>query len=594
MIPIILLTLGQIRNMKRENNEFAICLLLLVHSGCVIFSMITTALFCRITDGLLTTLTIILLSTYTGIHFYIRFLLNHHAKDDFTVMTLRLGFVLVMLVILIPWTGIIIHSYRMNTKIETNYSRAAIFSWFLNLDSMLTISLLILNVRSQADFGRYQILILFIGIPLIFLWFLIGKILTDNKSRHWIVWTIFYILAIIQITHLVYITYWAKYEYSLLSKTNTTSLMPLLIITFICGVKIKKEMEYLNLQTVKDFWQKWRSSRVLILFIVFVALFLDNMLLTTVVPIIPDYLYHLQQPKIFNNDTFKFLAKNCSNSEIIRQRNYFVRNPAKFRLLLRTYCNWTLDWAINRTEIENKQRTIILEEENKWVGIMFASKAFVQLLTNPFVGPLTNRVGYSIPMFSGFTIMFISTLIFAFSKSFGLLFIARAIQGIGSSCSSVSGLGMLADRYPEDEERGKAMGTALGGLALGVLIGPPFGGFMYEYVGKASPFLVLATLGLFDGLLQLTVLKPGVSGEPIEGASLKTLIKDPYILLAAGAISVGNVGIAMMEPSLPIWMMSTMRASEFEQGAAFLPASISYLIGTNLFGPMAHRMGRQD
>ena len=31
------------------------------------------------------------------------------------------------------------------------------------------------------------------------------------------------------------------------------------------------------------------------------------------------------------------------------------------------------------------------------------------------------------------------------------------------------GLGMLADRYPEDEERGKAMGTALGGLALGVL-----------------------------------------------------------------------------------------------------------------------------
>ncbi|CAF4678489.1 unnamed protein product [Rotaria socialis] len=115
---------------------------------------------------------------------------------------------------------------------------------------------------------------------------------------------------------------------------------------------------------------------------------------------------------------------------------------------------------------------------------------------------------------------------------------------------------------------------------------------MYEYVGKASPFLVLATLGLFDGLLQLTVLKPGVTSVPIEGASLKTLIKDPYILLAAGAISFGNIGIAMMEPSLPIWMMTTMRATEFQQGAAFLPASISYLIGTNVFGPMAHKMGR--
>lgn len=33
-----------------------------------------------------------------------------------------------------------------------------------------------------------------------------------------------------------------------------------------------------------------------------------------------------------------------------------------------------------------------------------------------------------------------------------------------------------------------------------------------------------------------------------------------------GAISFGNVGIAMLEPSLPIWMMTTMRASEFQQG----------------------------
>ena len=35
-----------------------------------------------------------------------------------------------------------------------------------------------------------------------------------------------------------------------------------------------------------------------------------------------------------------------------------------------------------------------------------------------------------------------------------------------------------------------------------------------------------------------------------------------------------------------------MNASNWEQGAAFLPASISYLIGTNIFGPLGHRMGR--
>jgi hypothetical protein len=34
---------------------------------------------------------------------------------------------------------------------------------------------------------------------------------------------------------------------------------------------------------------------------------------------------------------------------------------------------------------------------------------------------------------------------------------------------SIVGMGMLAERYPNDVERGNAMGIALGGLALGVL-----------------------------------------------------------------------------------------------------------------------------
>jgi MFS transporter, DHA1 family, solute carrier family 18 (vesicular amine transporter), member 1/2 len=83
-----------------------------------------------------------------------------------------------------------------------------------------------------------------------------------------------------------------------------------------------------------------------------------------------------------------------------------------------------------------------------------------------------------------------------------------------------------------------------------------------------------------------------VQREKQEGTSLKNLIKDPYILIAAGSITFANMGIAVMEPSLPVWMMSTMNSNKGEIGAAFLPASISYLIGTNLFGHLAHRMGR--
>ncbi|CAH0395466.1 unnamed protein product [Bemisia tabaci] len=312
--------------------------------------------------------------------------------------------------------------------------------------------------------------------------------------------------------------------------------------------------------------QRCRESRKLVLVIVALALLLDNMLLTTVVPIIPEFLYDIKHPDAPLTVTFAPITETNGTD---------INNA-----------------TLKREEALRQERHKDLVEETVAVGVMFASKAFVQLLANPIVGPLTHKVGYSIPMFTGFIIMFLSTLIFAFGRSYSVLFIARALQGVGSSCSSVSGMGMLAEKYPDDKERGNAMGIALGGWALGVLIGPPFGGFMYEFVGKSTPFLILSALALGNGLLQLLLLQPGVVKADHDPPSLKALIMDPYILIAAGAITFANTGIAMLEPSLPIWMMDTMGAGRWKQGVTFLPASFSYLIGTNLFGPLGHKMGR--
>ncbi|XP_045540997.1 synaptic vesicular amine transporter [Papilio machaon] len=323
-----------------------------------------------------------------------------------------------------------------------------------------------------------------------------------------------------------------------------------------------------------------RESRKLVLVIVAIALLLDNMLLTTVVPIIPEFLYDIRHP-----DAPLSMSLDDVTVPPPPPTPYC---PCLEKNTTVVYENVT---HLNLTA-EREERHKELIHETVAVGVMFASKAIVQLIANPFVGPLTHRIGYSVPMFTGFILMFLSTLIFAFGRSYGVLFVARALQGIGSSCSSVSGMGMLAERYPDDKERGNAMGIALGGLALGVLIGPPFGGLMYEFVGKTAPFLMLSALALGDGLLQLMILQPGVVRQETEPPSLRDLVTDPYILVAAGAITFANVGIAMLEPSLPIWMADTMEARRWQQGVAFLPASICYLIGTNLFGPLGHKMGR--
>ncbi|XP_035518830.1 synaptic vesicular amine transporter-like [Morone saxatilis] len=343
---------------------------------------------------------------------------------------------------------------------------------------------------------------------------------------------------------------------------------------------------------------KWlreeRQSRKLILFIVFVALLLDNMLLTVVVPIIPSYLYNLDESTdvVLKNNTLSQQSPPGAFNSIVSLYDNTVRSSGSNR------STDPVPSALAATELPQNssscpQSTKKLHNENVKVGMLFASKATVQLITNPFIGPLTNRIGYQLPIFAGFCIMFLSTIMFAFSSSYALLFLARSLQGVGSSCSSVAGMGMLASVYTDDEERGHAIGIALGGLALGVLVGPPFGSVMYDFVGKTAPFLILAFLAVFDGALQLFVLQPTkVEPESQKGTPLLTLMKDPYILIAAGAICFGNMAIAMLEPTLPIWMMETMCARKWQLGVAFLPASISYLIGTNIFGTLAHKMGR--
>ncbi|XP_066046948.1 synaptic vesicular amine transporter isoform X2 [Chamaea fasciata] len=319
-----------------------------------------------------------------------------------------------------------------------------------------------------------------------------------------------------------------------------------------------------------------RQSRKLILLIVFIALLLDNMLLTVVVPIIPSYLYSIEHERNATEiqttkpnlpsatmDSFQSIFSYYDNSTMVTGNESDRTQPGELHQTQTEQMVVSVTPSPSDCPKDDKE----LLNENVRVGLLFASKATVQLMTNPFIGPLTNRIGYQIPLFAGFCIMFVSTIMFAFSGSYALLFIARSLQGVGSSCSSVAGMGLLATVYTDDEERGNAMGIALGGLAMGVLVGPPFGSVMYEFVGKSSPFLVLAALALFDGAVQLLVLQPSrTQAESQKGTPLLTLLKDPYIIIAAGSICFANMAIAMLEPALPIWMMETMCSKKWQLG----------------------------
>jgi DHA1 family solute carrier family 18 vesicular amine transporter 1/2 len=49
------------------------------------------------------------------------------------------------------------------------------------------------------------------------------------------------------------------------------------------------------------------------------------------------------------------------------------------------------------------------------------------------------------------------------------------------------------------------MGIVLGSMALGVLLGYPFGSLLYDFVGKMAPFLIISVAVLLNGGMYFTI-----------------------------------------------------------------------------------------
>ncbi|XP_062517805.1 chromaffin granule amine transporter-like isoform X2 [Corticium candelabrum] len=202
-------------------------------------------------------------------------------------------------------------------------------------------------------------------------------------------------------------------------------------------------------------------------------------------------------------------------------------------------------------------------------------------------------------MVTGFVLLTSSTLFFAFAPDMGrgsrwntyaALFVARSVEGVGCSCVTTAGMAMVADRYPDQQERGAVMGKVLGGLALGLLVGYPFGGAFSAVPGGIEkgwryPFLIISCLGFIDLLLQLLVLgwSTSTNRRETEPSSMLKLIRDRYIVTALVALFVSQLAISSSEPILPAWMethFTKPTPEAWQIGLVIMSSMLAYIIVT--------------
>ncbi|XP_023173871.2 synaptic vesicular amine transporter [Drosophila hydei] len=370
------------------------------------------------------------------------------------------------------------------------------------------------------------------------------------------------------------------------------------------------------------------ESRCLIAVIVYIALLLDNVLLTVIVPILPDYLASLEPPTLEGYRVEEGIPSSApALSHQMAQRSedqtqfYMTKHPipgksmvnfTTLHLLTSTTMTTLLpsnhlggtnattatkvdSHSIVNSNLNGNNNTVGLSRENGSIGLLLAMKALVQLVFNPIVGNMSSKCGYRLPIVVGTCFLLISSLVFAVGESYWMLLLARAIQGVGSACIGVCGMSLVAQHYPEEARRSKVMGIILGSIALGVLIGYPFGSILYDMVGKSAPFIILSTVIFLSLGLQLLTMDLSVQPEVLafeQSTKWRALLECKMILAIVIAIWLSTSTMAILEPCLPIWLIQYLHPNKWQLGTVFIPDSVGYFVGTNFFGSVAFRYGQ--
>ncbi|KAH8351335.1 hypothetical protein KR084_009389 [Drosophila pseudotakahashii] len=379
------------------------------------------------------------------------------------------------------------------------------------------------------------------------------------------------------------------------------------------------------------------SNRCLIAVIVYLALLLDNMLLTVIVPILPDYLASLELDSSSSSPVVLSVEDTTLSSSKLAYRAgdsaggghpqlYISKHPIPGKSMVNftlfqlsteatTTTTSTLPLKLtdgqsggtNVTGIGNRSRNrklapgnpptnkeLTLTQENGSIGLLLAMKALVQLIFNPIVGNASSKFGYRLPIVVGTFFLLLSSLVFSVGETYWSLLVARAVQGVGSACINICGMSLVAQHYPEEARRSKVMGIILGSIALGVLLGYPFGGILYDLMGKSAPFIILSTLMFLSLGLQLLTMDLSVQPEVVveETPKWRPLLECKMILAIVLAIWFSTSTMAMLEPCLPIWLIQYLKPNKWQLGTVFIPDSVGYFVGTNFFGSIAYKYGQ--
>jgi DHA1 family tetracycline resistance protein-like MFS transporter len=225
------------------------------------------------------------------------------------------------------------------------------------------------------------------------------------------------------------------------------------------------------------------------------------------------------------------------------------------------------------------------------VGGIYSTVALCALVSSPLWGRLSDRIGRKGVLLAAQVASAIGFLLLGIGGALWVIYLARAIEGLGGG-----GLG-VTQAYVSDvtkpEERARAFGLVGATFGIGFLIGPAISGILVRY-GYNVP--LFAGAGLAIATVFLTIFLLPESHKPVASVvSLKLLFE------ALRAPKLGTLLLAQAAFSFGFYAWISIFALFLEKTLGFGPSSASFMfvvsavvsivVQTVLIGRLVDRFG---
>jgi MFS family permease len=228
-------------------------------------------------------------------------------------------------------------------------------------------------------------------------------------------------------------------------------------------------------------------------------------------------------------------------------------------------------------------------------GLVASVFAFAYLLAQLPVGILADRFGVKRFLVAGYITCGIAGLVFVTAQTAPMIYLGRAIQGLGEAPIWALGPALLSLAYPD--AKGRAIGIYNASIHGGLTLGPLLGLLVAKTGTSTLPFLIFACLCFSAGAVVLLFLAnshvPKRAAPRVNNRNFTAILRQRKVVIILFGIFLYGSCYGVFVSVLPISLTKSHGFSEGSIAAFFVVFYAAISLAQLTAGPISDRIGRR-